>query len=407
MENSDTLELKKFIEKAPGYKDALHYAPLARMVEIFTIIGTIDGFVKDKGLSKSEIVIAEIMAGNGYLSHFLMEAGYRCIHALEASNHMANDTYLNNKYITPYAIESIFSIGDILKNVRPDVVVSIAGFHHMIEYNGASINIEQSIDKQKQVIDICMKYIKNNGILVIEDIRDKDMDDLIDQEPEFWSAKSFKKIFNKNLLPANCQKGILKTSDVVEYSNVVSEHLMPPLHQNTNPTVNWFRNVIDKETSVGHKDQPISRKLIEQLNVNYKVNYAKLNTPWIFSNISEFQLFITTFWFVEHKNNTTKLNAIFKKANEVNGVRYLEGTDRVSFGWNLALLTIQSKEQDPPSLFYPNIIALFSSLILISFVGIALKIYTTLHVSIQIVSNVLVFLAGVTAKEIYDKLKRK
>ncbi len=409
MENSDTLELTKFIEKAPGYKEALHFAPLARGIEIFAIIGILDGYVKSRGLSKSEVVIAEIMAGNGYLSQFLVKAGYKRIHSLEASNHMANDSYLNDRYIQLHAIESIYSIGDILKSIKPNVVISIAGFHHMLEYNNKGVNADKSIKKQKKVVDICMRNIEKNGMVVIADIRDDDLDDIIDEEPEYWSTRSFNKIYSgkDQLIPIDCRNRILKTKDISEYSKTVTDCLMPPLQIGKNPTTRWFHEVIDKETSVGHKDIPIGRKFIDSLKETYKVNFAKINSPWLFTNIIEFRSFITSFWFTELINNKKKMDGIFQMAESINGIRNLENTERLSFGWNLAILTIQSNEQEVPSLFYPNIVVLLSSIIVVSLAGIVIKANTTIYLLIKIISNVLIFLTGVTAKEIYDKFKRK
>ncbi len=349
------------------------------------------------------------MAGNGYLSKFLVEAGYRNIHALEASNYMANDAFLKNKHITLHAIENIFTIDKILKEVRPNVIVSIAGFHHMLEYDEDIVNVEKSIDKQIKIIDICMKYLDKNGIFIIEDIRDNDMSDLIDNEPEYWSLRSFNKIFKKrdNLFPVDWRKQIKKTKNIEEYSSIVSELLMPPLQKETNPTTRWFHEIVDKETKVGHKDVPVGKKLIERLADSYKVNFAKINTPWIFSNISECESFLKLLWFKELNNDKGKMKAIFEKAEEINGIRRLEGSKKVAFGWNLALLTIQSKEQEPPSLFYRNIIWLLLIIIFVSLFGIALKINTTLDLIVKSISNILVFVAGVSAKEIYDNFKCK
>lgn len=407
MENSDALELNKFIQKAPGYKEALHYAPLARVTEILAIIGVIDGFVRDRGLSRSEVIIAELMAGSGYLTQFLVKAGYKNIHAFEASNHMSNDDYLRQKNITTHAVEDIYSVKDALKELKPIIIVSLAGFHHMLVYETESVSVGKSIDKQKQVIDICMKCIDRNGLLVIADIRSNDLDNISDFEPECWSTASFKKLMGKQFLSQSCVNDLVRSKDLADYSTKLTNLLMPTLQRDSNPTIAWFHDVVDKMTTVGHKDLPITKALIELLKADYTVRHSKINTPWVFSNLSQLRSYITSFWFLEHKNNADVLDDIYSKCDAINGIRTLDIIEKVTFGWSLSLSTIQHNDQSPPSLFYPNIIVLLVVLIVVSIFGIILKSSVYLSGPIDMISNILVFIIGVTAKEVYDKIKRK
>jgi hypothetical protein len=406
MESADLKELSKFMQKADDYKSALQLAPDARILEVSAIIGVLDGFIKDFSLSKSEVKIVELMSGSGYLTKYLAKCGYKNIHALEASNSMSSNINLDHKYITEHSIKDIFSIEPILMDIKPDIIISLAGFHHLMKYDDKNnIIINESIQKQKKAIDICMKYLNPNGLFILEDIYNIALHDKISIEPIYWNTNSIKKILPKYLISTNLYKKLLKTKKINNFFSLVRDNFAPPLQKQTNPTNRWFNEVVDCYSTIGHKDVPISELLLNSLEKEYDMKFITFDCPWLFNNLEECKNYIISFWFKEHKDNDEKLSKILDKAKKINGIHTLNN-NHIAFGWSLSLVTIQHKERNKPSFFFKNTIVLFLILIIISLIGNALKLFTVNYsFLIEIISHALVLFIGLTAQEIYTYFK--
>ncbi len=57
----------------------------------FTTISILEGYIKSQELNKESLIIVDLMAGDGYLTKFLINSGFKNIHAIEACNEMYFD----------------------------------------------------------------------------------------------------------------------------------------------------------------------------------------------------------------------------------------------------------------------------------------------------------------------------
>lgn len=406
MENSDALELEKFEKKSIGYKKALNVAPYARIHEILAIIGVIDGFIKKRNLLKSEITIVDLMSGSGYLSKFLSHNGYKKIYAIEASNFMSCDSVDGYKNISLVSIPDINSIPDTIKKINPDIIVSLASFHHMIVYEGDAPNLNESIKKQEKIIDSCMHEMNKNSILIIVDIYNDDIFNIKLDEPNYWSTNTFRKIV-KPFKEYGFVKDIVSTKSIKEFSDKLKK-IMP--NNANNPSHDWFHKVVDIKSTIGHKDVPISKELLESIQKKYELHSVLINTPWVFRNENEMSECISWFWFSEHINNDSAIEDVIDKLKNINGVKEVpvnEYSKLVFVGWKLLLSTVTNIKCDQPKYIYKNINILLLLTISFIVVGVFLKLNLNEPQYIGYIYNILSFMIGLIFKEFYDNFKNK
>ncbi|NPD48103.1 hypothetical protein [Lentimicrobium sp. S6] len=341
------IEIERFKKKAMYYKKALNLCPDARILEVFNIISVLDGYVKDNELDKSSLCIVDLMSGDGYLTKYLHKAGFRNIHSFEACNEMSfNSENYNNSGIKLYSIPEILEIEKIICNLKPQIVISLASFHHLIIHDKQEpkkVNTIESLNLQEKVIDICMRNLDDNGLLLITDIYDnvESIEEYITSIP-FWNTFDSSKLLYNTLNETEIST-IKKSKNQSNFNSIIDEKFTKYSFRR-NPSINWFRQIVDKQTSIGHSDFAINRSLIEYIKSNYIYRFSTFACPWVFDNKGHLKNFLLNkFGFSIDDNSIISDNEVLKEADAINGITDIQN-NRVLFGWNLSM-TILSKTE--------------------------------------------------------------
>lgn len=335
-------EIERFSRKAKEYKEALLLAPDSRILEIIPIIAILDGIVKKIGIPKKELKIVDLMAGNGYLSSLLYDNGFYNITSIEACNQMSFDAEIFKK-ITLYPIPDITVAPHIIRSINPNVIISVASFHHLIEYsNEGNISVNKSIKFQEEVICNCMEAMNDLGIMIIADLSDisgnikvKKIDDL-----DIWGEST---ITDMTIYDSDISRWLTKSDDkkgMEWYKNAVNRNYY--VDDNCNFSLKWFRDIVNTNTKIGHDDIALSNTLIESVSKSHEVFYEKYACPWVFDSLELLKKFIfKKFGFNVNEQNAISMEDCFSFAQQLGGIN--EQRDTATFGWDLGLVVIKKK----------------------------------------------------------------
>lgn len=368
MENSD-IEIQRFAKKAKSYRQALQTAPKSRILEVAAIIATIEGYIKNNELDKKNLVIVDFMSGNGYLSNFLIQSGFKNVHAIEACNEMSYDSE-NYQNVELHPISSINECNSILKRIKPDIIVSLASFHHLIIHNtDFSVNAKNSIELQSELITICGKNLNKEGLVVIVDLFDDSFLNVIDTytDNNYWAKKSLKKIINSSFINSEIKKRINNSKSLDIYSESLKD-IIPNLANQKNPSLNWFRNTVNKKTTLGHDDVALSKDLLEKISSKYNITADIFYCPWVFENQNQMLLFLwNKFGFINNETPLIKEEDIIPLATKQVGINQHQDKEYY-LGWSLGMITIRDKASKDRTFIKRLYLAQLIVLILILFV---------------------------------------
>ena len=345
MENQD-VELRRFRQKARGYRAAHELAPAARILEVFAVAGIVEGYRRKKGLSRGEIIVVDLMAGTGFLCDWLYRLGFRRLHALEACNEMSqgpSEKHDDRRHYDLHPIASADGIAPLLKRIQPHVIVCFAGFHHLIEYepDGKTVNVSSSVDLQRRVARVCMDAVGEDGMLLIVDIYDDALKTTDFAKWPYWQkGKTFTTLLKDSAIPESIKVPLLEASSFQEFSITVEKHL-GGVPKKQNPSLSWFRQVVDAQSAAGHKDIALSNQLLDSLALAYRVSFVTTLCPWVFFSRATLQKFLVTFWFDDANQDVQKISQILAAAERINGLN-TNGT-YASFGWNLGFAVVEAR----------------------------------------------------------------
>ncbi len=397
----ESIELKRFEKKANGYAKALSLAPNARIFEIIAILNVINDFVLKSDTKKSKIRIVELMAGSGYLTNFLIRNGFKNIDVFEISTNMSKNIKCDGVRFHP--ISTLLDIDDHLKKIKPHIVVSLAGYHHLMSYNAnEEIDYDQSYEYQKRITELSLKYAANNHLIIIADIFEDELLNEVQNEPIYWDNKATK-LLPKDLIKNEFINNIKKSKDIRNYSNILKDYYSNTLSQE-NSTLAWFREVVEEYSVPGHKDVAISKSFIERLSAKYSLNYSTYITPWIFKDKKQLIDFVKSFWFTELKSNKT-----FKDIeNYIDNNHLIRSLDNgvYSFNWQLAIITVQKKDCIKVDNYFLKGIVYLSALVLILLVSIYLKEKTLFFKANDVFEKIIWMANAILFRDlIFEKIK--
>ncbi len=88
---------------------------------------------------------------------------------------LISDIY-NNKNVHLHPIPIISDIKNLLNEINPDIIVSLASFHHLIiSDESGKVDQDKSIYFQKEIIDICIENSRNCKLFLIIDLFEFDL----------------------------------------------------------------------------------------------------------------------------------------------------------------------------------------------------------------------------------------
>ena len=332
-------ELTRFKKKAKSYRDALQNEPYARLLELYPIIWYLEKFHTAQGKRRSAIKIVDLMAGSGFLSENLYKLGYTNIHAIEFCVEMSQNAPAYYSKATLQNITSFDYLEGVLGNIKPDIIISLASFHHLIVYDeNNDVDTQESINLQTNVVDICMRSLPEHGILIIADLIEDGVAET-SLEPFKTSMKPIAKKLKKLGLNERVTDILARASSLHEASSNLHSEL-----GGIGKSLRWFRTIVDKKTTVGHKDIAISQDFLQRV-VNYRPTITKYVCPWVFSDQSHLSKFIFKKFGFEIKENGFEELSVEKVAELAKKELGIQVSHGQSFlGWSLGILLLGKHE---------------------------------------------------------------
>jgi len=412
MENSE-VELARFKKKAHGYRAAHELAPSARALEALAVGGIVAGYCRKKGLTRKDVVIADLMAGTGFLSEQLYLLGFRKLHAFEASNDMSKalaEQGSSSKHIDLHPFATLNDISTALKTVKPQVIVCMAGFHHLIEYEAdqVRVNANKSIALQERVVSDCMSVLGDEGMLLLVDVYENDVQSEVSEQWPYWRPiKALGTFQNGSLIPNMIKKDLLNAKSFRDYATVTKTHLCS-VPKKVNPSLDWFRNVVDLKSQAGHKDIAFSRGFLKRMGNKYNLSFATIECPWIFLNRDLLQKYLITFWFEDAEIDGDKVRQIVEAAEKTNGV-CANGGGYASFGWNLGYAVIENRVDRTKTsrrAVFRRLKVFLLVLVVLCFGNGCLKYFTYLNGIYEALDKVITALLGAVGNEVIAEWHR-
>lgn len=335
-----------FDAKAERYHAAIRAVPSARYLELLPFFLILNSHFSD---NETELVIADLLCGGGFLTEGFRGC-FRQLYGIDVSQNMLR-AFPRCANIT--AIKAALEEQpDILKKVKPNVIISLAGLHHIYEINNGKVELGPSADLQQQLVLAWANCLAPSGIMIIADVTDPTL------PAPFLQDNINCQILNRTLAKrADFLFGSLRQSldfpentisfpaaNLGQYVRSVCEFTQ--CREQTSPGA-WFRNIVTEQGLYGHADHflnPVS--LIKSLQKNgFQAEYYEMPTPWLFPSQEDFIYFFyekfafgpPSLSFSDIPQTTQKM--IVNKAEEFLGVHYFSNGG-VSVGWRLGYYRI-------------------------------------------------------------------
>ena len=341
-----------FNAKADRYYLALRSYPLARMTELLPFFFLINTFIKR---DTRALTASDMLCGCGYVSSAL-NGCFRQIHGVDVSERMLR------YYPFSPRIEKLKAAVDqhselLRKKINVDVIVSLAGLHHVYELTDGELNKQRSNKLQQSVLAGWAEALPVNGVMIIADVS------MPEHKPKFQSHK-FSLINGDTPLAKRYQK---YRGDMISQFNGLDD-LIPGTPNTIDDYINtiiknvpsvveaqpglWFREVVSRYGIYGHVDNFLNPQMVIKSVVDkssFDVAYIEIPTPWIFPDYDAFlYFFYEKFVFGGVVHSLTQIdvkirNLILNRASELLGITKLKG-GTIAVGWRLGFYVFRRKE---------------------------------------------------------------
>lgn len=392
-------EIDRFRKKAACYRQALKKEPHARLLELYPIIGYLEKYTKSTGKRKKSIRIVDLMAGSGFLSDNLYKLGYTNIHAIEFCKEMCQDSPTFYSKAQLHYITSFDYLEGLLEEIKPDVIISLASFHHLIVYDeNGNVDRMKSINFQVNIIDKCMRTLSDYGIFLIVDLIDTNV-----LNPSRYPIKFSMKSVACSLHKLGLNNKLVNVISNCSTLHAVSSKLQGEFGNSINGrTLRWFRNVVDKMTSVGHKDIAISQDLIQQV-INYHPIVIKYVCPWVFNNINRLLDFVyKKFGFSITNSASSNINydTLQKLIKKELGIK--ESSDYTLLGWSLGIVLLSMREPFVHEKRYQAYAWYLSIMVIVLIVAIIMRLTSDIYVELNL-QDIFLFLLTLPVGAIFGE----
>lgn len=281
-----------FDAKATRWQSALRSAPNARNFEVLPLLIGLRALCERR---PEELVLADLLCGSGFLTSKLSGI-FKHSYGIDISQRM-----LEFYPVGPHTSRIKASIADqpnILSDlVKPDVMVSLAGLHHIYETDGTVINEDESLALQRSVVLSWARSLQPGGVLVLADITDPEVDSPLYAGPraEDRVSGTLARRYGDLLSPfsghfdAEFFDRLVNCGSLKDYSSWL--RLKVNL-KNVNPGT-WFRNIVNQYGLFGHEDYFLKPDLIcKSLKAEgFSVSFREIPAPWIFDSKAAFLYF--------------------------------------------------------------------------------------------------------------------
>lgn len=292
-QRSSRLVEAHFDAKAERYHRAIRAVPAARDLEILPFLLLLDDALSER--DPRSLSLADMLCGSGFLTQALRGC-FGDIVGMDISGGM-----LKYYPVGPRLRRRKAALDDqstvLQAGQRPDVIVSLAGLHHVFVLEGGRIDRDASDEVQARVISNWAASLAEGGALILADVTSPD------EAPEFPTSAellaSGDGVFRERLGELERQCRVLLRSEWPSVTRPTSalayaEHVLSaaPGAASANPG-NWFRDVVENYGLYGHTDHFLHpERLVTTLRgEGLHASYVELPTPWIFPSVPDMQFF--------------------------------------------------------------------------------------------------------------------
>lgn len=291
MKITNTLSIKSslsvseyFDYRAPRYSNAIQQLPLARSLDLLPYCYIINL------LKKSNLNILDAFCGTGFISNSLESLNANFILA-DISVGMMSGTNGNARKIV--ATNNFENIKQKFGDSYFDIVLSHGGFHHAIELSGTKVNIQESYNKHKEIIQNLSSLVNKDGYLIIADISNKNVPEFTNPNyPLKESISSFRHIIGDEMInfiadslkvDPNIPVSLNDINELIDSKTFKKEPFPVPKH--------FFNQYIARYTKYGHKACFPDFDMIDNCIINSsnfdKVSTVYFHSPWIFDSLNQ------------------------------------------------------------------------------------------------------------------------
>lgn len=337
-------ELSSFEIKASAYRQALSSFPNARILEVLPFIYQLERICERLSIQRSKLLIVDLMSGSGFLSEKLYSFGFTRIVAFEACNQMSFGSPIYNK-VELKACPDIEQALQKISELEPHAVISLASFHHLIEYDSfGKVDTAKSNKLQIRVLESCFRSLREGGCIMICDLAELSF-------PCKKEETAYKNWVNHNSIVKDyfsnyfsVLKGKLDlTSTYGSLTNSIKQ-VFALNCEGKRYSLDWFREVVDKETTLGHKDASLSKSTLEFSNDVHDSGFNLISgvfpCPWLFDSRMQLEDFIySKFGFKLNTGNlkieSSQVMKIAEKRSMIGNINSL-----YYFKWELGYLSM-------------------------------------------------------------------
>lgn len=334
------VEITRFSRRAADYKKALQLAPDARTLEIGAVVNLVAGLCDRGGWDRQSVRIVDLMAGSGVLTRALHACGFRHVVPIEACGEMRPDDSGELGYLNGQAFQHLKAT---LAHEEPDIIVSLAGFHHLLQYAGTTPDKAASIAYQLDVADTCVSALSPGGYLLVVDITEVTNLASLNVSPITAWSNCFQ--WESAVLGGGERDRLSKAKSIAQFSKQVEEIFG---HVDRDRPVQWFRRVVDSSTTLGHKDCAISEPLVRILALLYRegIQASALSCPWIFASSSAAEEFVLhKFGFFVGRE--TELDREYIRRQMADYLGYVhDSASRVALDWALCAIVVRHDKSE-------------------------------------------------------------
>lgn len=341
-----------FDAKADRYQAAIRSVLTARYLELIPFFLLLDSCLAADPL---KLRAADLLCGSGYLTESLRGC-FGQIHGVDVSQGMLRNFPRSARTIAVKA--AVDEQTEILRDrIKPNIIVSLAGLHHIYEMENGQVEDAPSGQLQEQLILDWATSLPPEGVMVIADVTDPTL------SAPFSKDNSPCRVLTRPLrqkvetlwqslwqsIDISDSAAPFLSSSLAEYVRAIGDVTHCPAQASPGQ---WFRKVVAAHGMFGHVDHFLNpQSLLGTLREHgFRAEYQEIPTPWLFPAREDFvYYFYEKFAFGPPAQSFSDISEptqrlIETEANRHLGVCRLPGGG-IAVGWRLGYYRILGASQ--------------------------------------------------------------
>jgi len=286
--DSMAFETAHFNRKALRWKRALRACPTARLWEVEPFRMLMRAHT-DEVLGRATLL--DMMAGNGFLSRHL-DLGLRRVVGADIAGSMLEDFPGEHICLSDEAQPP-----DVFERVQPDIIVSLAGMHHVYVEDDGRVLEEESQALQEKTLCGWLRA-PSAPLVVLADVTENPAHERTAMSD---GAHSVQAHFSAALLATPLPPAVRQLSGnqltLDQYARTWRAELARPEIRSSQGVASWFHEVVTPHGELGHREHFLrpTRLMGAMRSQGLSACYLELPTPWVFRSVPEM------LWFLNEK----------------------------------------------------------------------------------------------------------